>query len=39
MVKRKKGGDKGKPDSYITLITAIVNMVIALLLLYEKLKS
>ena len=33
--KRKK--KSGKPDSYINLVTAILNLVIAILLLIEKL--
>lgn len=35
MSKRKKNG--GKPDSYINLTAAILNLVTALLLLFEKL--
>ena len=37
--RKKKSGNKGEPASYITLVTAIVNLVIALILLYEKLTS
>ena len=35
--RKKKGGDK--PDHYISLVTALINLIIALILLYEKLKS
>lgn len=37
MSKRKKGG--GEPDHYINLATAILNLIVALILLYEKLTS
>ena len=41
MSKRKKKGGKvdRKPDSYINLTTAIINLIIALILLYEKLSN
>ena len=35
--RKKKSGNKAKPDSYINLVTAILNLVIAILLLIEKL--
>ena len=34
---KNKSGNKAKPDSYINLVTAILNLVIAILLLIEKL--
>ena len=34
--RKKKSGNKAKPDSYINLVTAILNLVIAILLLREK---
>lgn len=34
---KKKSGNKAKPDSYLNLVTAILNLVIAILLLIEKL--
>jgi len=37
MSKRKKSG--GKADSYISLATAILNLIVALILLYEKLSG
>lgn len=37
MSKKKKGGNKKEPSSYLTLVTAIINLVIALILLYERL--
>ena len=37
MSKRKKHGDKVKPDSLMNLIAAILNLVVATLLLLEKL--
>lgn len=37
MSKRKKSG--GKPDLYINLATAIINLIVALILLYEKLSG
>ena len=38
MSKRKKiRGNKEEPDSYLNLVTAILNLVIAILLLIEKL--
>lgn len=40
MSKRKKrGGKVSKPDSYINLTAAILNLIVALILLYEKLTS
>ena len=35
--RKKKSGNKAKSDSYINLVTAILNLVIAILLLIEKL--
>lgn len=35
--RKRKSGSKGQPDSYITLATAIINLVISLILLLEKL--
>jgi len=37
--KKKKSGNKEQPASYITLVTAIINLVVSLILLYEKLTS
>lgn len=37
--KKKKSGNKNEPASYVNLVTAIVQLVIALILLYEKLTS
>ncbi|SMC41133.1 hypothetical protein [Papillibacter cinnamivorans] len=37
--KKRKGGNKTQPDSYINLVTALINLVLAVILLYEKLKS
>lgn len=37
MSKRKKSG--GEPDSYINLAAAILNLITALILLYEKLSG
>lgn len=37
MSRKRKSGSKGQPDSYITLATAIINLVISLILLLEKL--
>lgn len=37
MSKRKKSG--GKPESHINLATAILNLLTALILLYEKLSG
>lgn len=37
MSKRKKDG--GKPDSYINLTAAVLNLITALILLYEKLRG
>ena len=34
--KKKKSGNKVEPASYITLVTAIINLIISLILLYEK---
>ena len=34
---KKKRGNKVEPDSYLNLVTAILNLVIAILLLIEKL--
>lgn len=34
---KKKRGNKAEPDSYLNLVTAILNLVIAILLLIEKL--
>ena len=34
---KKKSGNKAEPDSYLNLVTAILNLVIAILLLIEKL--
>lgn len=39
MGKKKKSGNKAQPVSYITLVTAIIQLVLALILLYEKLTS
>lgn len=39
MSKRKKSGGKVQPDSYINLTTALLNLIVALILLYEKLTS
>lgn len=40
MSKRKKSGNKKvSPESKLNLVTAILNLVIALILLYEKLTS
>ena len=35
--RKKKRGIKAEPDSYLNLVTAILNLVIAILLLIEKL--
>jgi hypothetical protein len=35
--RKKKSGNKTEPDSYLNLVTAILNLVIAILLLIEKL--
>lgn len=35
--RKKKRGNKEEPDSYLNLVTAIPNLVIAILLLIEKL--
>jgi transcriptional regulator with XRE-family HTH domain len=35
--RKKKRGNKAEPDSYLNLVTAILNLVIAILLLTEKL--
>ena len=35
--RKKKRGNKAEPDSYLNLVTAILNLVIAILLLIEKL--
>ena len=35
--KKKKSGNKTEPGSYLNLVTAILNLVIAILLLIEKL--
>ena len=35
--RKKKRGNKAEPDSYLNLGTAILNLVIAILLLIEKL--
>ena len=35
--RKKKSGNNAKQDSYINLVTAILNLVIAILLLIEKL--
>lgn len=37
MSKKKKSGNKSEPASYLNLVTAIINLVIALILLYERL--
>ena len=37
MSKRKKKRGNKEPDSYLNLVTAILNLVIAILLLIEKL--
>jgi hypothetical protein len=37
--KRKKKGGKVQPDSLINLTAALLNLVVALILLYEKLTS
>ena len=34
--RKKKRGNKAEPDSYLNLVTAILNLVIAILLLIEK---
>ena len=39
MSKKKKSGNKVEPASYINLVTAIIQLVLALILLYEKLTS
>lgn len=39
MGKRKKKATRGKPDSYIPLVTALINLIVALILLWEKLNS
>lgn len=38
MNKRKKSG-KAQPDSMVNLATALLNLIVALILLYEKLTS
>lgn len=35
--RKKKSGNKTAPESYINLVTAVLNLVIAILLLIEKL--
>ena len=35
--RKKKRGNKAEPDGYLNLVTAILNLVIAILLLIEKL--
>lgn len=35
--RKKKSDNKTEPDSYLNLVTAILNLVIAILLLIEKL--
>ena len=35
--RKKKSGNKIEPDNYLNLVTAILNLVIAILLLIEKL--
>ena len=35
--RKKKRGNKAEPDSYLNLVTEILNLVIAILLLIEKL--
>lgn len=35
--RKKKRGNKAEPDSYLNLVAAILNLVIAILLLIEKL--
>lgn len=37
--KKKSGNKKASPDSKLNLVTAILNLVITLILLYEKLTS
>ena len=37
--RKKKRGNKAEPDSYLNLVTAILNLVIAILLLIEKLNE
>ena len=39
MSKKKSGNKKASPDSKLNLVTAILNLVIALILLYEKFTS
>lgn len=37
--RKKKGGKVDKPTSYINLTAAILNLIVALILLYEKMTS
>ena len=39
MSKRKKSGKVDRPTSYINLTAALINLIVALILLYEKLSS
>ncbi len=39
MSKRKKSGGKAQPDTLMNLTAAILNLVTALILLYEKLRG
>ncbi len=39
MSKKKSGNKKVSPESKLNLVTAILNLVIAIILLYEKLTS
>lgn len=39
MSKKKSGNKKVSPESKLNLVTAILNLVIALILLYEKFTS
>lgn len=37
--KPKKSGNKTEPASYVNLVTAMIQLIMAFILLYEKLKS
>ena len=39
MSKRNRKGDKAQPDSLVNLVAALLNLIVALILLYEKLRS
>lgn len=36
MSRKKKSGNKNEPASIVNLVTAIINLIIALILLYER---